>query len=222
MEKQILKILLADDHRILRTGLKLLLSSQDDFKVVAEASNGLEVLDILNEKPDIDIILLDLSMPKLNGLGCLKEIKARKYTAKILILTMYNEQQYIKEAMLLGANGYICKDTLDVELFQALRQVSQGQRYLSEENTQILLNNLIDTPKDRDSAELSTREKEVLKLIARGYSLSEIAQKLYLSVKTVSTYKTRIMNKLEVTQNAELVDYALRHNMLDEKLNNNL
>ncbi len=222
MEKQILKILLADDHRILRTGLKLLLSSQDDFKVVAEASNGLEVLDILNEKPDIDIILLDLSMPKLNGLGCLKEIKARKYTAKILILTMYNEQQYIKEAMLLGANGYICKDTLDVELFQALRQVSQGQRYLSEENTQILLNNLIDTPKDRDSAELSAREKEVLKLIARGYSLSEIAQKLYLSVKTVSTYKTRIMNKLEVTQNAELVDYALRHNMLDEKLNNNL
>ncbi len=222
MEKQILKILLADDHRILRTGLKLLLSSQDDFKVVAEASNGLEVLDILNEKSDIDIILLDLSMPKLNGLGCLKEIKARKYKAKILILTMYNEQQYIKEAMLLGANGYICKDTLDVELFQALRQVSQGQRYLSEENTQLLLNNLIDTPKDRDSAELSSREKEVLKLIARGYSLSEIAQKLYLSVKTVSTYKTRIMNKLEVTQNAELVDYALRHNMLDEKLRNNL
>lgn len=210
-----IKILLADDHRVLRTGLKLLLGTQPDFEVVAEASDGKDALEVLAKNDSVDIALLDLSMPVLNGLDCLKEIRARGYDIKVLILTMYNEQQYIKEAMLLGANGYICKDTLDDKLFEALRTVAAGQRYLSEKDTQQLLDSLIEAPaKAKEEPELSVREQEVLELIARGYSLSEIAQKLYLSVKTVSTYKTRIMNKLEYTQNSELVDYALRHNLL--------
>lgn len=210
-----IKILLADDHRVLRTGLKLLLGTQPDFEVVAEASDGKDALEVLAKNDSIDIALLDLSMPVLNGLECLKEIRARGYDVKVLILTMYNEQQYIKEAMLLGANGYICKDTLDDKLFEALRTVASGQRYLSEKDTRRLLDSLIEAPaKEKEEPELSVREQEVLELIARGYSLSEIAQKLYLSVKTVSTYKTRIMNKLEYTQNSELVDYALRHNLL--------
>lgn len=210
-----IKILLADDHRVLRTGLKLLLGTQPDFEVVAEASDGKDALDVLAKNDSIDIALLDLSMPALNGLDCLKEIRSRGYDVKVLILTMYNEQQYIKEAMLLGANGYICKDTLDDKLFEALRTVASGQRYLSEKDTRRLLDSLIEAPaKAKEEPELSVREQEVLELIARGYSLSEIAQKLYLSVKTVSTYKTRIMNKLEYTQNSELVDYALRHNLL--------
>lgn len=210
-----IKILLADDHRVLRTGLKLLLGMQPDFEVVAEASDGKDALEVLKKNDSIDIALLDLSMPVLNGLDCLKEIRARGYDVKVLILTMYNEQQYIKEAMLLGANGYICKDTLDDKLFEALRTVASGRRYLSEKDTRQLLDSLIEAPaKEKEEPELSVREQEVLELIARGYSLSEIAQKLYLSVKTVSTYKTRIMNKLEYTQNSELVDYALRHNLL--------
>lgn len=210
-----IKILLADDHRVLRTGLKLLLGTQSDFEVVAEASDGKDALEVLEKNDSVDIALLDLSMPVLNGLDCLKEIRARGYDVKVLILTMYNEQQYIKEAMLLGANGYICKDTLDDKLFEALRTVASGQRYLSEKDTRRLLDSLIEAPaKEKEEPELSVREQEVLELIARGYSLSEIAQKLYLSVKTVSTYKTRIMNKLEYTQNSELVDYALRHNLL--------
>ena len=118
-----MNILLADDHRILRTGLKLLLASQDDCHVVAEASNGQEVLERLEDTP-VDVVLLDLSMPVMNGIDCLREIRRRHYDVKVLVLTMYSEQQYIKEVMMQGANGYLCKDTLDSELFQALHTVA--------------------------------------------------------------------------------------------------
>ena len=210
-QKKKLKILLADDHRVLRTGLKLLLSSQEDFQVVAEASDGQEVLSTL-EKGGVDMVLLDLSMPGMGGIECLEHIREEKYPVKVLALTMHSEQQYIREVMLHGANGYLCKDSLDTELFQALRSVAAGRRYLSEKDAHVLLDSLIDEP--QEGAELSTREQEVLSLLVRGYSLSVIAEKLYLSVKTVSTYKTRLMVKLGCTQKAELVDYALKHNIL--------
>ncbi len=210
-QKKKLKIMLADDHRVLRTGLKLLLSSQEDFQVVAEASDGQEVLDRLGDTP-VDIVLLDLSMPGMNGIDCLEHIREGKYPVKVLALTMHGEQQYIREVMMHGANGYLCKDSLDTELFQALRAVAAGQRYLSEKNAHVLLDSLIDEP--QEGAELSTREQEVLDLLVRGYSLSVIAEKLYLSVKTVSTYKTRLMVKLNCTQKSELVEYALKHNIL--------
>ena len=206
-----LKILLADDHRVLRTGLKLLLSSQGDFQVVAEASDGREALKQLETTP-VDIVLLDLSMPVMGGLECLREIRARKYPVKVLILTMYSEQQYIKEVMMQGANGYLCKDTLDSELFQALHTVAAGGRYLGGKEAHVLIDSLINEPKEE--AELSEREREVLALLVHGYSLSVIAEKLYISIKTVSTYKTRLMQKLGCTQKSELVDYALRHNIL--------
>ena len=131
---------------------------------------------------------------------------------KVLILTMYSEQQYIKEVMLQGANGYLCKDTLDSELFQALHTVASGGRYLGEKEAHVLIHSLINEPKEE--AELSEREREVLALLVHGYSLSVIAEKLYISIKTVSTYKTRLMQKLGCTQKSELVDYALRHNIL--------
>ena len=190
-----INILLADDHRILRTGLKLLLSSQGDFHVAAEASNGREVLDILKTTP-VDVVLLDLSMPVMSGLDCLKEIKRRGLAVKILVLTMYSEQQYIKEVMTQGADGYICKDAIDTELFQALRTVMDGRRYLSDEDAHTLLNSLIDPPKD--PVDLSAREREVL---------------TYL-VHAVSTYKSRLMQKLGCTTKSELVDYALAHKLL--------
>ncbi len=207
-----LKILLADDHRVLRTGLKLLLSSQEDFQVVGEASNGKEVLDLL-DKTDVDIVLLDLSMPVMGGMECLKEIRSRRNPVKILILTMYSEQQYIKEVMMQGANGYLCKDSLDEELFKALRTVAEGGRYLGEKEAHVLIDSFINEP--QDTAELSDREREVLALLVHGYSLSVIAEKLFISIKTVSTYKTRMMQKLGCTQKSELVDYALRHNILN-------
>lgn len=207
-----LRILLADDHRVLRTGLKLLLSSQPDFSVVAEASDGQEVLDKLADT-EVDVVLLDLSMPGMGGLECLREIRARRLPVRVLILTMYSEQQYIREVMLQGANGYLRKDTLDTELFKALRAVAQGKRYLGAEDATALLDSFIEKPKE-DVTVLSTREREVLDLLVHGYSLSVIADKLYLSVKTVSTYKTRLMVKLGCTQKSELVDYAIQHNLL--------
>lgn len=209
-----LQILLADDHRILRTGLRLLLNSQEDFQVAAEAADGVEVLETL-EHVQVDVVLLDLSMPRMGGLECLKEIRRRRFPIKVLVLTMYSEQQYIREVMLHGADGYLRKDTLDTELFSALRTVSAGGRYLGDADAQVLLDSLISRPAE-EKVELSAREQEVLALIVRGYSLSDIAEQLYLSIKTVSTYKTRLMAKLGCTQKSELVEYALHHHLLKE------
>lgn len=216
MDKNVLKILVADDHSILRTGLKLLLSTQDDFEVIAEASNGKEVIDLVNKGLKVDIIVLDLSMPIMSGLDCLRQLNKMQLTNKInvLVLTMHNEKQYIKEVMLLGAKGYLRKDTLDTELFKALRSLAQGKRYLAEHDTSSLLDCLMDIPEQQEN--LSSREYEVLNYIVRGHSLSDIAQKLCLSVKTISTYKMRIMTKLNCKQNSDLVNYALKHNLLDK------
>lgn len=207
-----LKILLVDDHRVLRTGMKMLLSSQSDFCVVDEASDGQEALDKLASM-SIDLVLLDLSMPGMGGIECLREIRSRNYPVKVLILTMYSEQQYIKEVMLQGADGYLCKDSLDSELFQAIRTVADGGRYLGAKESYLLIDSLIKEPPEL--VELSKREREVLALLVHGYSLSVIAEKLYISIKTVSTYKTRLMQKLGCTQKSELVDYALKHNLLN-------
>ena len=185
-KKEPLRILLADDHRVLRKGLSLLLSSEEDFSVVAEASDGEEALEKAAKTP-VDIALLDLSMPRMGGLECLRA----------------------------GANGYLCKDTLDAELFRALRTVAAGGRYLGEREAELLIDGALEEP--QEPAALSAREREVLELIVHGYSLSTIADKLYLSIKTVSTYKTRLLQKLGCTQNSELVDYALRHNILGKK-----
>ncbi len=208
-----LKLLLVDDHRVLRTGMKLLLGTQDGMDVVAEASDGREALEIMAARPDIDVVLLDLSMPGMGGIECLKEIRRCNLSVKVLILTMYSEQQYIKEVMLQGADGYLCKDSVDSELFQAIRTVAAGDRYLGEKDAHLLLESFINH--SEEGIELSKREKEVLALLAHGYSLSVIAEKLYISIKTVSTYKTRLMQKLGFTQKHELVDYALKHNLLE-------
>ena len=212
--KKPLRILLADDHRVLRKGLSLLLSSEEDFVVVAEASDGEEALQKAREMP-IDIALLDLSMPGMGGMECLRCLKEQQPDMRVLVLTMHSERQYVYECLKAGANGYLCKDTLDAELFRALRTVAAGGRYLSEREAGLLIDSALG--ECAEGAELSPREKEVLELIVHGYSLSTIADKLYLSIKTVSTYKTRLMQKLGCTQNSELVDYALRHNILGRK-----
>ena len=156
-------------------------------------SNGQEVLDIL-EETDVDVVLLDLSMPVMNGIDCLREIRRRHYDVKVLVLTMYSEQEYVTELMQLGADGYLCKDTLDAELFKGLRAVASGERYLSEREARSLLNGVLAEKKDTPT--LSEREQEVLVALVHGHSLSSIGDTLHLSVKTVSTYKTRLMQKL--------------------------
>lgn len=215
-----LKILLADDHSVLRAGLKLLLNSEPDFTVVGEAATGEEVLRLLEHK-SADLLLLDLSMPQMGGLECIREIKSRGLSIKILVLTMYADEQYVKEAMQAGAMGYVEKNALDTELFIALRTVAQGHRYLSAQNAQLLLNSLLtDSPREQNDDPyvlLSAREREVLKLLVRGHSMSHIAEILCISVKTVDTYKTRLMEKLNCNRKSDLVEYALKYSLLPTK-----
>ena len=218
--KSKIKVILADDHSVLRAGLKLLLNNEADFLVVGEASDGQEALNLLRTTP-ADVLIIDLSMPNMGGLECINEIKSRGYDIKILVLTMYDDEQYIKEVMRSGALGYVEKHALDTELFIAVKTVANGQRYLNAHNSQILLNSLLtDIPIDNlgnPYTLLSAREREVLKLIVRGHSMIQIGEFLCLSVKTVDTYKTRMMDKLGCTKKNQLVEYALKYGLLPVK-----
>lgn len=220
MEKKI-RIILADDHRLLRSGLKLLLGRSAKIEFIGEASDGETTLRLFEElRPDI--LLLDLSMPKMGGMDCLKEIKSRYPGAKIIVLTMHDDEEYIKEAMKAGAAGYVHKGAVDTELFKAIDQVAKGQLYLSPRESQTLLSTLLKTDQAALDEQdpyvlLSVREREVLKRIVYGYSLSEIAGELSISIKTVETYKVRVMEKLKVSKKSALVEYALRYGLLTGK-----
>jgi len=218
--KNKLHLLLADDHKLLRSGLKLLLGGRKDLEVVGEAENGLQVIELL-ESLQPDIILLDLSMPGLNGLDCLKEIKSRSASTKVLILTMHEDENHIRLAMQAGADGYIKKSAADVELFTALDTVRAGKIYLSPSDSNLLVQNLLQKdPAAKDAMApytlLSPREREVLRYLAHGYSLAEVGEKLKLSIKTVDTYKNRVMEKLQATKKSELVNYALKYGLLKD------
>ncbi|HWR43061.1 response regulator transcription factor [Sporomusa sp.] len=212
-----IKIILADDHSVLRTGLKLLLNNEPDLIVAGEASDGEQLLRLL-ESVTADVLITDLAMPNMGGLECIKEIKSRGYSIKILVLTMYEDEHYLKTAMQAGALGYVEKQAVDTELFEAVRTVAKGQRYLSPGNAQLLLNTLLtETPvtqSDDPYVVLTHREREVLKYMVRGYSMSQVAQLLCISVKTVDTYKTRMMEKLGCTEKCQLVQYAIKYGML--------
>jgi two-component system, NarL family, response regulator NreC len=211
-------VLLADDHRLLRTGLKLLLQRHPDLEIAGEAADGEQTLR-LYEQLRPDLLLLDISMPAMDGMDCLKEIKSRYPKAKVIVLTMHEDEHYIKEAMQAGASAYVHKSAADTDLFKAIAAVREGGLYLSQQNSELLLNLLLkpeQEPVDKNAPFilLSPRERDVLRLLVHGYSLSEVAEALSLSVKTVDTYKVRLMEKLKATKKSELVDYALRYGLL--------
>ena len=214
-----IRIALADDHHLIRSGLKLLLGSDDSLEIVGEASNGSDALH-LTETLAPDILVLDLSMPGMDGIECLREIKRRGLTTRVIVLTMYEDENYILEAMTAGASGYVQKSSVDTELFQAIQNVTVGQIHLNPANSQSLLSLLLvgrqnENGSTSSTVPLSPREQEVLHLYARGFSLKEIGEQLCLSVKTVDTYKTRIMEKLSITKKSELISYAIKHGLLD-------
>lgn len=215
-----IRVILADDHSVLRKGLKLLLNNEPDFIVVGEAANGEEVLGLL-EKIAADVLVLDLSMPTMGGLECIKEIRSNGVNISILVLSMHEDEQYIIEAIRAGALGYMEKHAVDTELFTALKAVAKGQRYLSPSNAQIVINSLLSAQPETVATDpyrlLSLREREVLKLLVRGHSMGEIADMLCLSVKTIDTYKTRLMEKLSITKRSQLVEYALQYGLLPSK-----
>ncbi len=218
MTKKI-RVVLVDDHQLLRAGLKLLLEANSLIEVVGEAADGLEAIKLL-ENIAADVAVIDLSMPHMDGLACIKEIKSRGIDVNVVILTMHEDEHYVKEVMGAGAMAYVPKASADTELFQAIKTVAGGQMYLSQHDTQALLTLLLSTPEEPKKENkdpyrvLSVRERQVLTLLAYGYSNGEIAADLFLSSKTIDTYKARIMEKLNFTHKREMVSYALKYNLL--------
>ena len=216
--KQKLTVLLADDHKLLRSGLKLLLQRNPDLLVVGEAADGEETLRLFGQL-EPDILLLDLSMPNMDGMECLREIKSRRPDAKVIVLTMHEDENYIRQAMQAGASAYVQKSAADTDLFKAIEAVQAGELYLSQQDSKLLLHVLLSREQETVDKQapyvlLSPREREVLRLIAHGYSLAEVAERLSLSIKTVDTYKVRLMEKLAATKKSELVSYAPKYGLL--------
>lgn len=212
-----IKVILVDDHAILRAGLKLLLEAEKDIEIVEEACNGEELMNKLTVT-ETDLIILDLSMPGINGIDLLKLLKTKKTykNIRILVLTMHTEEEYIREALATGADGYVEKSAFDTELLTALHTVMKGETYLNNKNALSMLNTMIKNDNDDNPyLLLSKRELEVLRYLARGYSLAEIGSQLHLSLKTIDTYKTRIFTKLDISKKSELVNYALRYKLFD-------
>lgn len=207
-------VLIADDHAIFRSGMRRLLSDEPDMRVSGEAANGQEVLERL-AADRYSVVLLDINMPGRSGLDTLKRIRAAWPDLPVLMLSMYPEEQYALIAIEGGANGYLSKDRDAAELLQAIRTAAAGGKYLSPGVAVQLLTRPRNEGNQAPHLGLSARELEILHLIVRGVSLTEIGEKLFLSVKTISTYRSRLLSKLGVDSNAELVRYALRHHLID-------
>jgi two-component system response regulator NreC len=210
------RILLADDHAVLRAGLRLLLENQPGLEVVGEASSGLEALD-LAIKLNPNLILLDLSMPGLSGLDTLPALRKSVPGARVLILTMHDDPHYLRQALKHGASGYVLKKAADQELLSAVRAVMRGEVYVHPSMTRVLLDDMLtDTPPMVGDAweTLSEREQTVLKQVVLGYTGAEIGEQLNLSIKTVGTYRMRGMEKLGLSSRAALVRFALKKGLV--------
>ena len=213
-----IRIVLVDDHAVLRAGLTALLNAEADMTVVGEAGDGAASLPVVADRQP-DVVLLDINMPNMGGLEALGELRKVAPKSRVLILTMHDDQTYLRQALAQGAAGYVLKQAADTELLTAIRTVYHGGAFLHPSHAQALLSpNPIaasgPSSTSDDISILSERELEVLKLIALGHANKEIAEMLYLSVKTVETYKTRIMEKLNLTSRAALVRFALKHGLL--------
>jgi DNA-binding NarL/FixJ family response regulator len=206
-----IRVLLADDHAIVRDGLRRILAADTGFEVAGEAANGDEALALVRAN-DYDVVVLDMSMPGLSGIDLVKRLKLEKPKLRLLVLSMHGEQQYAVRALKAGASGYLTKDSAAAQLLGALRKVAAGGVHVSEAAAAGLVasSNGDGPPHTR----LSDREFEVLKLLAAGSSPTQIAGRLHVSVKTVSTHKTRVLEKLGLGGTAELVRYALEHKLL--------
>lgn len=217
-----MKIVIADDHAVVRTGFSMILNYQEDMEVVATAADGVEAYQkVLEYRPDV--LILDLSMPPgESGLVATSKISESFPETKILILTMYDDEEYLFHVLKSGAKGYILKNAPDEQLILAVRTVYRGETYIDMKLTTSLVNEFINQSNQEEvnySSDpfkvLSKRELEILPLIAKGYGNKEIAEKLFVSVKTVEAHKTHIMNKLNLKSKPELVEYALKKKLLE-------
>jgi two-component system, NarL family, response regulator NreC len=210
---RVIKILLADDHTIVRQGLKLILSAHPDLHVVGEAANGREAID-LAQKLQPDVVLMDVAMPELNGIEATRRMIESAPRLRVLVLSMHKEPVYVREILKAGARGYILKDAIDTELLSAVRAVARGDGYISPAVSGALLGDYRHNVTDPIDL-LSSREREVLQLIAEGRTNKEIATRLNLSVYTVDSHRGKIMDKLNLHSTGELVRFAVRHGLVD-------
>jgi DNA-binding NarL/FixJ family response regulator len=209
-----IRIVIADDHTIMREGLKHLLGAAGDIEIVGEAQNGFEVIERIRDL-QFDILLMDMSMPGKSGIELIKQVRAEKPKLKILVLSMHEEQQYAVRAIRAGASGYLTKESATMQLVEAIRKVAAGGAFISAEVAQQLALGAMPNASGPLHAALSDREFQIFLLIASGKSISDIASQLFLSVKTVSTHKSNILQKMNMTTQAELIRYALTHELLD-------
>lgn len=213
MPEQAIRILLVDDHTIVRQGLKLILSAQTDLQVVGEAANGREAVDLVQKlKPEV--VLMDVAMPDLNGIEATRRIVEANPRLRVLVLSMHKEAVYVREILRAGARGYILKDAIDTELLNAVRSVARGDGYISPAVSGALLSDYRQNVTDPIDL-LSGREREVLQLIAEGKTNKEIATRLNLSVYTVDSHRGKIMEKLNLHSTGELVRFAMKHGLVD-------
>ncbi len=209
-----IRVLIVDDHAIVRQGLRRILEEAKNMKVGGEAANGVEALKMLRAEK-FDVILLDISMPEKNGIDTLKLVLERNKDARILILSMYPEDQYAVRLMKAGASGYLTKETAPEQLVEAIRSVVAGKKHISPTLAELLLQECgIDSAKPLHKT-LSDREYQVLRMIGSGKQVSEIAETLSLSVKTVSTYRAHILEKMKLKNNAELTYYVMQNGLID-------
>ncbi|MBF0472643.1 MAG: response regulator transcription factor [Nitrospirae bacterium] len=203
-----LNVLIADDHAIVREGMRQILSSTSDINLTAEASDGIEMLSMIRKKK-FDVILMDISMPGLNGLDALKQLKTEFPSLPVLILSMYPEEQYARRFLKAGASGYLTKASAPDELIIAIRKVSEGKKYISPTLADMLASSL-DQDTDKMPHELlSDREYQIMLMIALGKTPRVISQELSLSVKTVNNYRMRVLEKMNMKSNAEITTYVI-------------
>jgi DNA-binding NarL/FixJ family response regulator len=210
-----IRIVLADDHTIVREGLKQLLLAAEGFEVVGEASDGHEALEAVREL-DFEVLLLDMSMPGKGGIELIKQVRAEKPKLRMLVLSMHEERQYAIRAIRAGASGYLTKESASGLLVEAIRKVAAGGAFISAEVAEQLALGAMPDAKGALHEALSDREFQVFRMLAEGKSVSDVAERLHLSAKTVSTHKANIMQKLRTETTGELIRYALAHGLVEQ------
>lgn len=209
-----IKVLIADDHALIRKGLKQLLDDTDDMRVIGEAENGMQAIRMVEETA-YDVVLLDISMPDKHGVEVLKQIKVNQPQLPVLMLSMHPEEQYALRSMKAGAAGYLNKQSAPLQLVTAIRQVASGKKYISTELAEQLANGLSQGYQELLHQTLSNREYQTLCLMATGKKLSEMADIMSLSPKTVSVYRSRLLEKMKLKNNAEAIHYAISNHLIE-------
>jgi two-component system response regulator NreC len=216
---QKIRVLLADDHTILRAGLRMMLDAQPDIEVVGEASDGRQAL-AEAQRLQPDVVLMDITMPEMNGIEATRQVKRALDSTRVLILTMHENEEYLFQVLRAGASGYILKEAASTELISAIRIVWAGRFYMSPSAQSMMVGDYLQrvrSGEERDSySALTEREREILKLVAEGHTNNQIAERLFISPKTVDTHRTHIMDKLNLHSRAELVKYAMRRGLLED------